>query len=128
MGLERKSHHKHLKPGHWITRRLREGLKQSRLNRRGKKGKVNQKANATMAKEFKGDQFCEGRLPGCWGWNWLSWAHHSKRRKLSVGELTIAALLCVPCHNVIEAMKPEEMKSTILRIIDNRANRECEAA
>jgi hypothetical protein len=82
-----------------------------------------------MAKEFKGSQFCEGRLPQvCWGWNWLSWAHHSKRRKLSVGELTIAALLCVPCHQIAERMPAAEMKALILRIIDSRANRETEAA
>jgi hypothetical protein len=81
-----------------------------------------------MAQTFTGLHYCEARLPGCWGRNWLSWAHHSKRRKLAVEELEIAALLCVPCHNRIEVMKPEEMKETILRIIAGRDDRETEAA
>jgi hypothetical protein len=98
------------------------------LRRVGRKGRLNRQANRQMAKEFKGTQYCEGRLPNCWGWNWLSWAHHSKRRKLSIGELTIAALLCVPFHQIAERLPAAEMKTLILRIIEERSNRECESA
>lgn len=110
------------KPQPWRTRRQRAALK-----RIGKKGKENQKANATLAKTFKGAQFCEARFPhDCTGSEQLTWAHNMKRRKQP--DLLHAALICVNAHNIIEVLPPEDMKRIVDGIIDNRTNRECEAA
>jgi hypothetical protein len=98
------------------------------LNPVGKKGKLNKKANATMAKNFKGVQYCEARLKGCWGDVALSWAHHSKRRRLTPEELTVAALVCIPCHDQLEVLPAEEMKTRILELIAKRETAFEEAA
>lgn len=99
-----------------------------RLNALGKQGKVNRRANRILAATFKGSQFCEARLPGCWGNAALSWSHHSKRRKLSAEELTEAALMCVPCHEQWEHLSPEELKANVKGLIAKRETELPEAA
>lgn len=99
-----------------------------RLKTIDKQGKINQKANAQLARDFKGPQYCEARLPGCWGDVALSWSHHSKRRKLSAEELTEAALMCVPCHEQWEHLPPEELKANVKGLIAKRETQLPEAA
>lgn len=107
---------------HLVRRRRAE------LNRIGKKGKANKKANATLAKEFKGSHYCEARLQGCWGNVALSWSHHSKRRKLSTEELSEAALMCIPCHEQWEHLPPDELKANVKGLTAKRETELPEAA
>jgi hypothetical protein len=96
-------------------------LRRTPLRRVGKKGKLNQKANRILAKEFKGPQYCEATFPhDCTGSEQLTWAHNAKRRKLSTEDLTHAALICINAHNVIEVKSPEEMKAIVDEIIQIR--------
>lgn len=51
----------------------------------------------------------------------LSFAHRLKRRFITdEAELMIVALLCVPCHQVIEHSGHESMYETINQIIESR--------
>lgn len=63
---------------------------------------------------------CEARLPGCRYDDQLGFAHRMKRRKVVGDELRVVAILCNPCHQVIEFLKPEEMKAAIDVIISKR--------
>jgi len=59
---------------------------------------------------------CELRYQGCKRDDWLSFAHGRKRRKLEGNELaTLTILCCVPCHDAIEFLPPDEM----LRIVND---------
>lgn len=99
-----------------------ELVRRRRLRALGKKGKANKRANATMAKEFKGHQFCEGRFNSfCTGYDQLTWAHNAKRRKRP--NLTHAALLCRNCHDSIEHLPPAEMMHIVDSIVANRPSR-----
>lgn len=79
---------------------------------KGKRTKINIEANKILKKIYQenGITSCELRLEGCWGSNWLSFAHRKKRieyykcpEKLSDFNETILA--CVPCHMKIEGNK-----------------------
>src|ERR1035437_3184244 len=65
------------------------------IKKGGKKGRASLDAVEQMKQGFAsvGIVECEGRLEGCWHNNALSFAHASKRRKLTPEELTQAALL-----------------------------------
>jgi len=64
---------------------------------------------------------CELRLKDvCWRNTALGFAHTEKRRKLEISDLPHVALLCNPCHQVIEPMKPEKMKNIINGLIKVR--------
>lgn len=102
------------RPTH-IVRRSRAALKA------GKQTYANKRANATLAKEFKGEHTCEAKLEGCLGQCWLSWAHPAKRRNLTPEELTTAALCCVPCHEKLERLSHEDMRVAVMEIIERRA-------
>lgn len=96
-----------------IVRRRRAALKA------GKKSYANKRANATLAKEFKGEPYCEARFPhDCTRDRFLTWAHNAKRRKNP--DLLHAALLCQNAHNCIEYLPPEEMKMIVDGIIKQR--------
>lgn len=87
----------------------------------GKRTIANRRANAVLAKTFKGERTCEAKLEGCWKTWALSWAHPAKRRKLSPEELTTAALCCVPCHQKLERLSHEDMRVAVMEIIERRA-------
>ena len=88
----------------------------------GKKGREWITAKAWLTRHFRyaGIMSCEARLKGCWGETALSWSHCKKRRNLLEGELYHVALLCVPCHQVYEAMSHDEMYTAIHAIINRR--------
>lgn len=85
------------------------------LNRRGPKVKAWDIGRARLKRRFaaKGIITCQVRFPGCWFDNALSFAHPAKRRNLRAGELGIAALVCTPCHDQLEVMPPEQMRSIV---------------
>lgn len=85
----------------------------------GKKGYANKKANAILARDFKGEKYCEARFPhDCSGSEFLTWAHNMKRRKNP--DLLHAALLCRNAHECIEYLPPEDMKRIVDEIIERR--------
>lgn len=100
------------------------------MNKIGKQGKLNKKANATLAKTFIESglpQYCEARFEHeCSGASMLTWAHNAKRRKQP--DLLHAALLCQTAHQIIEVKSPEVMMQIVDGIISARATQEREAA
>ena len=105
-----------------ITRHAEFRGRGTGLKKIGKKGRAWANARRKLKPVFErmGVVTCEAGLKGCWRDNALSFAHHSKRRKLKAGELEIVALLCIPCHDVIERYKPARMKRFILWLIGKR--------
>ena len=79
-------------------------MKRTPIKKLGKRGKMNKKANAILAKIFliEGTTWCEV----CGSKDFLTWAHRSKRRFYrSVEELADpyeVLLLCGDCHREIE--------------------------
>ncbi len=63
---------------------------------------------------------CELQMEGCWKRNGLSFAHIDKRKNLLPGELMSVILACVPCHQKIEKLPSQKMRSIIEKIIENR--------
>lgn len=95
-------------------------MKRSQLNRLGKKGKANRKANALLAKTYTGEKYCEARFPHeCSGSSFLTWAHNCKRRKNP--DLLHAALICQTAHQIIEVRPADEMRQIVDEIIERRA-------
>lgn len=92
------------------------------LNKIGKKTQASLDANKQMKKDFAsmGIKSCEAKLKGCWKNNALTYAHLDKRRYLSKDDLTKACLLCIPCHQIIEAYPREKMRKFLQGIIDKR--------
>ena len=92
------------------------------LNRVGKKGAEWITVRNWLKRHFRyaGIMTCEGRLPGCWFDNALSFAHCKKRRKLLEGEIYHVAMLCTPCHQIWEVLPHEEMHAKVHAIIDRR--------
>lgn len=80
---------------------------------------LNRRANAVLAKTFKGERYCEARFPhDCTKGDFLTWAHNAKRRKNP--DLLHAALICQNAHHCIEYLPPEEMKAIVDGIIEQR--------
>lgn len=101
------------KPEHTVLRRRRS------LLQIGKKGRANKKANASLAKNYKGEQYCQAKFPhDCTGREFLTWAHNAKRRKNP--DLLHAALICRNAHDAIEYLPPDEM----MRIVDEIVERQ----
>src|SRR5262249_46520372 len=67
--------------------------------------------------EAKGITRCQAGYPGCWGDRALSFAHARKRRHLRPGELEQAALVCVPCHQILERLPADEMYRIVMQLI-----------
>lgn len=89
----------------------------------GKKTKQWNRIRAKVKKDFesKGITRCEK----CGSDFGLSFAHRAKRRFIKdEQELSTVALLCIPCHQVIEAKTHEQMFSEITQIIEQREVRE----
>lgn len=92
------------------------------LRRRGKKTAAWDRVRAKLKKQF----FDLGivRCEQCGTDSFLSFAHRLKRRFITdEAELMTVALLCVPCHQVIEHSGHESMYEAVSRIIDNRNKR-----
>lgn len=53
------------------------------------------------------------RFQGCFFDDQLGFAHPAKRRNLKEGELYLAVPVCNPCHDKLEIMSPEEMRSRV---------------
>jgi hypothetical protein len=65
---------------------------------------------------FQGREIMHCEMCGkSWG---LSFAHSKKRRFIAGDEIMQVALLCIPCHQTVEA--DPEMTAKILGIIENR--------
>jgi hypothetical protein len=92
------------------------------INKVGKQGRANKRANATLAKRYIESglpQRCEARfLHACTGEAQLTWAHNAKRRKKP--DLLHAALICQNAHNAIEYLPPEQMGAIVDQIIAAR--------
>lgn len=87
--------------------------------KRGKKMKAWDKARAKLKTLFEkqGITVCEK----CGADNFLSFAHRFKRRHIvDEEELMNVALLCVPCHEVLERLPEYQMCQEITAIIRNR--------
>lgn len=85
----------------------------------GKKSRANKRANATLAKNYKGEQYCQATFPhDCTGSHQLTWAHNAKRRKNP--DLLHAALICRNAHEAIEYLPPEEMKAIVDEIVERQ--------
>jgi hypothetical protein len=67
---------------------------------------------------------CELGLDGCWKDHALGFAHAKKRRHLKTNEYQSVALLCNPCHNVIEELPEHEMEEIIIGLIMLSGNKE----
>lgn len=94
--------------------------------RAGKKTKEWNRVRAQVKREFaaQGITTCELKYEGCRNGDWLSIAHGRKRRKLQGNELkTLTILACVPCHERIEFLAPEEMLAIVNSTIERRINR-----
>lgn len=63
---------------------------------------------------------CELRYVGCWRNTALGFAHAKKRRKLTTEDLGSVALICNPCHAILEVLPPEEMERIVMNIIKRR--------
>jgi hypothetical protein len=88
----------------------------------GRRGLEWQKVLRQIKPKFEalGITFCEYHGASC-RHNWcLTFAHARKRRHLLPGELKIAALVCAPYHNEIEALPPREMHRIVMEIIMKR--------
>jgi hypothetical protein len=70
--------------------------------------------------EKAGITTCEARYHGCMGDNYLTFAHHRKRRHLKDGELVVVALLCTNCHDKAEGAGHRIMHEIIMGIIARR--------
>ena len=94
-----------------------QGLKARKraINRVGPRTRESDKAREWLKREFNkvGIRTCQLRLAGCWFDTALGFAHPAKRRNLQDGELYIAALLCNPCHDIIEVGDPQEMRRIV---------------
>jgi len=58
--------------------------------------------------------------PHCWWDLALGFAHTDKRRFLKGKELEVVALVCQPCHEILELFPREQMKIEIESVIRNR--------
>lgn len=92
------------------------------INPVGKKTQEWETARKELKKIFEknGTTKCELQLEGCWKKKALGFAHKDKRRNLSVDDLMDVALLCNPCHAIIEAKPREEMAKIVDDIIAKR--------
>jgi hypothetical protein len=84
----------------------------STLNRRGKKTAQWEKVRAELKKEClqAGVTWCELRIDGCQGTQFLSFAHSKKRRNITTDEgIREACLACQSCHSKVELMPESEM-------------------
>jgi hypothetical protein len=97
------------------------------LNRVGKKGRANAKANRERRPKFEamGVTRCEVNFEGCTGGYDVTWAHGRKRRKLLPGELEdFVCVACTRCHRRLdEEMTHEEMADKVREIVNNRETR-----
>jgi hypothetical protein len=111
-------------------KRSTKPLKRTKLRTVGKRGRAWNRARRRIKPEYErsGNIYCEAGFKGCWRDNALSFAHHSKRRKLKAGELEIVALLCIPCHDIIEVWPAARVKGFILKLIARRETAFYEAA
>jgi len=95
----------------------------STLRKVGKKGQEWITARNWLRKRFNwaGITSCEFKFQGCWGDQWLSFAHCKKRRKLEDGEIWHVGLACQHCHSILdEVMNHEEMHTAVHRVIHQR--------
>lgn len=60
--------------------------------------------------------------------DYLGYAHPAKRRKLSAEDLKVAILVCNSVHDLLERMKPEEMKRIVMGVWESRARKNLLAA
>jgi len=88
------------------------------MKRAGKKTKAWATARRWLKIQFDraGVRTCQLRFAGCWFDNALSFCHPAKRRHLREGELYVAALGCVPCHEQLEVMPPEDMRRIVEKL------------
>jgi hypothetical protein len=63
---------------------------------------------------------CEFRYRGCWHDNALGFAHIKKRANLKPNELSIVALACNPCHDLLELLPEAEMEWRVKEVIAQR--------
>lgn len=92
------------------------------MKRRGKKTEAWEKVRRALKPRFEkvGITQCEIRIAGCWMDNGLGFAHAKKRRNLGPGELSIVALSCNHCHDIIEALPEEDMGRIVMQKIKER--------
>lgn len=97
-------------------------LQRTPLNKVGKKGRANQKANKEIDAEAArhGITFCEAGLQGCLGAYMLTRAHSKKRRNIVGTEITEAIYACVHCHDIIEGWPEHQMTAFVRRKIAER--------
>lgn len=86
------------------------------LNKIGKKGRANQKANKEIDKEAArhGITFCEAQLDGCLGSFMLQRMHSKKRRNIRGAEIIEAIYGCDHCHSIAE-LWPEAKMTEFVR-------------
>lgn len=122
--VRRLAHQEGKKPRYGLSKRPRKPLGYSGRLGAGRKTKAWTAERRKLKAEYEamGITSCELRYEGCKGDDWLSFAHGRKRRKLVGNELsTLTILACLPCHDRIEFLPPEDM----LRIVnDTIATRE----
>jgi len=91
------------------------------MNKRGARTKAWDAARAWLHRQFrlKGILTCQIRFPGCWFDREVYFAHPAKRRNLREGELYVVAKACNPCHDQLEIMAPERMRSIVEAAFNN---------
>lgn len=130
--LRKKTHKGFKKPAAYLVRRRRT------LRQIGKKGRENQKVNREKKQEHlkSGIVTCELRIsPHCTPFDNLTWAHSLKRRHMGkwgsderAANMRESICACVFCHDLAEIRGEVIMRPIILQAIDNRPNKETEAA
>lgn len=97
------------------TGRLGAGRKTKAWNSERRKLKADSERNNRTTCELR------GVIPHeCTYDDQLGYAHPAKRRKLSAKELKVAILICNRMHDLLEVMKPEEMKRIVYDTIAAR--------
>jgi hypothetical protein len=97
-------------------------VKRTPLRRAGVKTRAWETTRRKLKPRFEraGITSCEFGFEGCWRRNGLSFAHGDKRRYLDQGELEVAALACIPCHNKLELMPRDKMRFEVACAIAKR--------
>lgn len=93
------------------------------LQKKGKKTREWDKVRAKLKVAFEkaGITSCEIKCEGCWLDAGLGFAHSVKRRFITTPELMAeAALACINCHNLIEAMPHTRMADVVRTVIAHR--------
>jgi hypothetical protein len=111
---------------HPIPKPIKKIKKTKSINKIGKKGEANLKANVIMKEAFlnMGIVTCEIKLEGCFKNNFLTFAHLKKRRFLKEEDLLVGVLACVNCHTKVEydckRYTGQDMETFLQSIIDKR--------